>query len=88
MSLKQIPGKMNHVLCTGNLVTKEQADFFKSLASDVVMVQGDFDEIANLPAQKVVEIGSFKIGLCHGHQVIPWGDEEALGVLARKVFIL
>jgi len=30
-------------------------------------------------------VGDFKIGLCHGHQVIPWGDKEALAILQRQL---
>lgn len=40
----------------------------------------------NYPEQKVVTVGQFRIGLLHGHQVVPWGDPEALGgfLSARK----
>ena len=48
-------------------------------------VRGDFDEMANLPETKVVQIGNFKIGLIHGHQVIPWGDLEALAAVQRSL---
>lgn len=34
---------------------------------------------------QVVPIGDFRIGLCHGHQVVPWGDREALALLQRKL---
>lgn len=27
----------------------------------------------------MVEVAGLKIGIIHGHQIIPWGDEEALG---------
>ena len=33
----------------------------------------------------MVTIGQFKIGLCHGHQVVPWGDAEALALLRRDL---
>ena len=29
----------------------------------------------------MVTVGQFRIGLVHGHQVIPWGDVEALAML-------
>lgn len=38
-----------------------------------------------LPDTKVVTVGDFKFGLCHGHQVAPWGDVDALGVLQRQM---
>ena len=39
-----VPGKIQHILCTGNLCTKESFDYLKTLASDVHVVRGDFDE--------------------------------------------
>lgn len=60
-----------HMIRTGNLCTKESYDYLKTLASDVHVVRGDFDENSNYPEQKVVTVGQFRIGLCHGHQVRP-----------------
>lgn len=40
-----MPGKIQHILCTGNLCTKESFDYLKTLASDVHVVRGDFDEV-------------------------------------------
>jgi len=40
-----VPNKIQHVLCVGNLCTKEIFDYLKSLASDVQVVRGDFDEV-------------------------------------------
>ena len=48
-------------------------------------VKGDFDEIPNLPETKIVQIGNFKMGLIHGHQVVPWGDLEALAAVQRQL---
>ena len=30
-------------------------------------------------------MGQFKIGFCHGHQIVPWGDKESLGILQRQL---
>ena len=30
-------------------------------------------------------VGQFRIGLCHGHQLIPWGDTESLALLQRQL---
>lgn len=79
-----VPNKMQHVLCTGNLCTKEQYDFLRTLAPNVHVVRGDMDDMS-LPEQLVVQIGEFKIGLCHGHQVVPWGNRDSLGILAREM---
>ena len=39
----------------------------------------------SLPDVKVVVVAGFRIGVCHGHQVTPWGDALALAALARKL---
>ena len=44
-----VPGKIQHILCTGNLCTKESFDYLKTLASDVHVVRGDFDEVSMSP---------------------------------------
>ncbi len=38
-----------------------------------------------MPETKTVTIGEFKIGMIHGHQVIPWGDQEALANVQREL---
>jgi vacuolar protein sorting-associated protein 29 len=65
-----VPGRIHHILCSGNLCTKDSFDYLKTLANDVHIVRGDFDENFNYPEQKVVTVGQFRIGLCHGHQVV------------------
>ncbi|XP_050724083.1 vacuolar protein sorting-associated protein 29-like isoform X1 [Eriocheir sinensis] len=79
-----VPGRIQHILCTGNLCTKESYDYLKTLAADVHVVRGDFDE-TSYPEQKVVTVGQFRIGMCHGHQVVPWGDPAALSLIARQL---
>jgi vacuolar protein sorting-associated protein 29 len=80
-----VPNKVQHVISTGNLCTKETYDYLKTLASDVHVVRGDFDEMVSWPEEKVVTMGQFKIGVCHGHQIVPWGDREALAMLQRRL---
>jgi len=80
-----VPNKIQHILCTGNLCTKETLDYLKSLAGDVHVVRGDFDENVNYPETKVVTVGQLRIGLCHGHQIVPWGDVDALASLRRQL---
>ena len=72
----------------GNLCTKESYDYLKTLANDVHIVRGDFDENTAWPEQKVVSVGQFKIGLCHGHQLVPWGDADGkykIGMLLKRL---
>ena len=80
-----VPGRIQHILCTGNLCTKETLDYLKTLSTDVHIVRGDFDDNLSYPEQKVVNVGQFRIGLCHGHQVVPWGDTEALAQVQRQL---
>lgn len=40
---------------------------------------------SNWPEQKVVTVGQFRIGLVHGHQIVPWGDVESLAMLQRQL---
>ena len=39
----------------------------------------------DFPEYETVTIGELKFGLCHGHQIVPWGDQESLQNLQRKV---
>mmetsp|Transcript_14089 Transcript_14089/g.19608 ORF Transcript_14089/g.19608 Transcript_14089/m.19608 type:complete len:185 (-) Transcript_14089:70-624(-) len=80
-----VPGKIQHILCTGNLCSKEIQDYLRTLASDVHFVKGDFDENQTFPENKVVTIGQFKIGIIHGHQIVPWGDREARAIIQRQL---
>uniref|UniRef100_A0A8B9PZA0 Vacuolar protein sorting-associated protein 29 n=1 Tax=Apteryx owenii TaxID=8824 RepID=A0A8B9PZA0_APTOW len=80
-----VPGKIQHILCTGNLCTKESYDYLRTLAADIHVVRGDSEVNANYPEEKVVTVGQFRIGLIHGHQVIPWGDVASLALLQRQL---
>eukprot|EP00055_Hartaetosiga_balthica_P006907 m.22895 g.22895 ORF g.22895 m.22895 type:complete len:221 (-) comp5492_c0_seq1:282-944(-) len=82
---KLVPGKIQHVLCTGNLTSRSTFEYLKTIASDVHIVSGDFDDETSYPAEKTVNIGGFKIGFCHGHTIVPWGDKEALEMTRRRM---
>lgn len=79
-----VPGKIHHILCPGNLCTKEIQNYLKTVCTDLHITRGDFDE-ENFPDEEVLEVEDFRIGLCHGHQVVPWGDTAALGHLQRRL---
>lgn len=57
----------------------------RGISAEVHVVKGDFDTISSFPEKKVVTIGNFKFGLCHGHQVIPWDDPEGLAIVQREL---
>jgi vacuolar protein sorting-associated protein 29 len=68
------PNHFQHVLCTGNLGSRQAHDWVKSLSQNHHIVRGDFDDEGDLPESKVIEINGNKIGLIHGHQLVPWND--------------
>eukprot|EP00467_Chlorarachnion_reptans_P000057 CAMPEP_0114523450 /NCGR_PEP_ID=MMETSP0109-20121206/21296_1 /TAXON_ID=29199 /ORGANISM="Chlorarachnion reptans, Strain CCCM449" /LENGTH=203 /DNA_ID=CAMNT_0001704763 /DNA_START=190 /DNA_END=801 /DNA_ORIENTATION=+ len=84
-----VPGKIKHVLCTGNVCSKSMDQYLRNLvvgnATNVHIVRGDMDENKAYPETKVVKIGGFKIGLCHGHQLVPTAHVESLLDLQRKL---
>ena len=67
---------MQHILCTGNLTSTEIVDYLRSIANDVHICRGYFDEDSSFPDTKIITVGAFRIGLMHGHQIIPWGNLE------------
>ena len=79
-----IPNKIQHVLSLGNIGSRESYDWLRSLSNDFHSVKGDFDD-GDMPEKKLVTIGEFKIGMIHGHQVLPLGDAEALSSVAREL---
>ena len=101
-----VPNKMQHVLCTGNLTSRDSLEMLRSLAPNVHCVRGDFDSLDSgapeqgalsssssggsgggslLPESKVVTLGSFRVGLIHGHQLVPWNDGAALAMKRREL---
>ena len=79
-----IPNKIQHVLSLGNIGSRESYDWLKSLSNDFHTVKGDFDE-GDIPEKKIVQIGEFKIGMIHGHQILPWGDLDSLNNVQREL---
>ena len=79
-----IPNKLQHVLSLGNIGSHESYDWLRTLSNDFHSVKGDFDE-GDMPDRKVVTIGEFKIGLIHGHQILPWGNVESLSSVQREL---
>jgi putative phosphoesterase len=81
-----VPGKMQHVICTGNLGS-EQYDELRELAPNVHVVSGDFDLDSTFPETRVAQVGDFRIGVVHGHQIIPFGNQDALARMRRKLSV-
>jgi vacuolar protein sorting-associated protein 29 len=41
--------------------------------------------INSFPETRVLQIGQFRIGVVHGHQIIPWGSKKAVERMRRKL---
>ncbi|KAJ3179486.1 Vacuolar protein sorting-associated protein 29 [Gaertneriomyces sp. JEL0708] len=80
-----LPGKIHQILCTGNLTSRSTLDYLRTICPDILLVRGDMDETPPAPLSRVVTYGDLKVGVLHGHTVIPWGDPRALGVVAREM---
>ena len=86
-----VPNKMQHVICTGNVGSLDQYEEIRALAPLVHVVAGDFDYepggvggILQLPETRILQVGHFRIGVIHGHQVLPYSD-ASLSRMRRKL---
>ncbi|KAH6904698.1 Metallo-dependent phosphatase [Coprinopsis sp. MPI-PUGE-AT-0042] len=80
-----VPGKIQQILCTGNVCDKETYDYLRTISPDVHVVKGDYDELTAFPSSVTVQHNAVKIGVIHGHQSVPVGDLESLGAIARQM---
>ena len=89
-----VPNKMQHLICTGNVGCKDTYEQLRSLAPNIHIVSGDFEAVntngvggssVSYPETKVIQVGQFRIGVIHGHQVIPFGDHKSLAMIRRKL---
>ncbi|RUO96039.1 vacuolar protein sorting-associated protein 29-like protein [Jimgerdemannia flammicorona] len=112
-----VPGKIQQILSTGNITDKETYDYLRTIAGDIHVVRGDYDEVGSplptittppflsflpfspihapppptptqypsWPLSKIVTHGAIRVGVLHGHQVVPWGDVESLSIVARQM---
>ena len=54
----QVPGKMQHVLCTGNVCSKSTEEYLRTLANSVHIVRGDMDVQTGQPESERESAGS------------------------------
>ncbi|KAI0341324.1 Metallo-dependent phosphatase [Trametopsis cervina] len=79
-----VPGKIQQILCTGNLCDRETYEYLRTVSPDVHVVKGDYDESA-LPLSVTVTHTPIRIGVVHGHQCVPTGDLDSLSAIARQL---
>jgi putative phosphoesterase len=79
-------GKVNKILCTGNLTTRDELNFLKSFCPDFQTVRGEFDD-DDLPdiEQLVDSVSGFKIGVVSGYTLVPANDRGKLLAKAREL---
>ncbi|KAI0309850.1 Metallo-dependent phosphatase [Amylostereum chailletii] len=80
-----VPGKIQQILCTGNVCDRETYEYLRTVAADVHVVRGDYDESAAFPLSITVTHSPIKIGVIHGHQCVPTGDLDSLSAIARQM---
>ena len=81
-----VPGKVDRIISVGNLTTADQMKWLKTICKDITAVYGDFDEqLPDVVESATITVGAYKIGVIHGHQVLPWGDPERLGAIGREM---
>ena len=80
--------KIKTVLCTGNICSEEILERLKQIVPNVHVVRGDLDSTItsqDLPDHIVLNIGQFRVGLIHGHQILPWGDHDSIAAVQRRL---
>ena len=80
-----LPNKITHLLCLGNIGNQDTLYWLQNLSSNLHIVKGDYDIYKNYPEKKVVQIGSFRLGMIHGHQILPPEDTDALLDIQREL---
>ncbi|TDL24627.1 Metallo-dependent phosphatase [Rickenella mellea] len=80
-----VPGKIQQIICTGNVCDKETYEYLRTVCPDVNVVRGDYDENPAFPMSLTVTHSPIRIGVIHGHQCIPTGDLDSLNAIARQM---
>ena len=80
-----LPNKITHLLCLGNIGNQDTLYWLQNLSSNLHIIKGDYDIYKNYPEKKVVQIGSFRLGMIHGHQILPPEDTDALLDIQREL---
>jgi predicted phosphodiesterase len=42
----QVPGKIQQIICTGNVCDKETFEYLRTVSPDVSVVRGDYDDVS------------------------------------------
>ncbi|GJJ08493.1 Vacuolar protein sorting-associated protein 29 [Clathrus columnatus] len=83
-----VPGKIQQIICTGNVCDKETYEYLRTVSPDVHVVRGDFDEAKQdprYPLSQTLVHPPIRIGVIHGQQCVPTGDVDSLAAIARQM---
>ncbi|EPX73928.1 retromer complex subunit Vps29 [Schizosaccharomyces octosporus yFS286] len=80
-----IPGKINQIICLGNLTSPSIYDYLKHVCADLKLVRGAYDIDSKSPIAGKLTLGSFKVAYTSGHLLVPQDSPEALSILARDM---
>jgi vacuolar protein sorting-associated protein 29 len=81
-----VPNKMQHVICTGNIGGREHYEELCALAPNVHVVEGDLESgELQFPEYQILQVGQFRIGVIHGHQILPYKSQDAMARWRRKL---
>lgn len=80
-----VPGKIQQIICTGNVCNTDYLHYLRTIAGDVHVVKGDYDDNPHFPSSLVLNHLPLRIGVLHGHQVVPAGNTESLAAVARSM---
>ncbi|KAJ2779648.1 Vacuolar protein sorting-associated protein 29 [Coemansia interrupta] len=81
-----VPGKIDRILCTGNLTDRATLDYLHSITPSVTLVRGEFDPSSSgYPTSRRITEGTLSFGLLNGHMLTANGDVDALAATARQM---
>ena len=82
-----LPGKIQQILCTGNVCDRETLEYLRTISPDVYLVSGDYDDpsLSHAGVSHTLTHAPIRIGLLHGHQAVPPASLPALSALARQM---
>ncbi|KAJ9479116.1 Vacuolar protein sorting-associated protein 29 [Pseudozyma hubeiensis] len=80
-----VPGKIQQIICTGNVCNTDYLHYLRTIAGDVHLVKGDYDDNPHFPSSLILNHPPLRIGVLHGHQVVPAGDTQSLAAAARAM---
>ncbi|KAM3133381.1 Vacuolar protein sorting-associated protein 29 [Paramecium bursaria] len=78
-----LQNKVQHLIFTGNSGDKDSIEWLKSIYPTIHQVRGQYDD-DDIPENKFITIGTWKFFITHGHQIVPWGDEETLSIYMKE----